>query len=344
MRSCRWVLFLALILAVANGTLLSGTRAWAGQDRLKPTPCTVAPRVLPEVAGDPAATPMPAAVVGFEADSWVDSPEDLPRGKPASAEVVSEITAAVQEYAGCFNSGEGLLFTAMLSDNAIAHLGSLEDAVAAFNDQAATDPRTIPWVRVGEVRELSDLRVGAVVRLGVLYGDGARGSPQEAFFIFVREGDRWQVDGQITGNVDASYATISPDDGVSSDSDSDDLLAAAPEGFMEVDSAIYAEPTLMSANLMIEAKLMVGFLGEDDRRGVSCQLFVIERGELSATVTAFCQTGEQLAGRSSYLDVEARSRKDGSDGVLYQCKDAALLAPNVAFSCTVELPASTPED
>jgi hypothetical protein len=342
MTSRALVLAFATMLVIAAGSLPSATDVGAKRDRLKPTPCTAAPRSLADSAGQPAATPLPLDVVGFEADAWVDTPEDLPQGEPASEEIVAEITATVQEYAGCFNSGDGWLFAAMLSDNAIAHLGSLEEVVAALNEQAASDPRTIPWVRVDQVRELSDTRVGAVVTLGVLYGDGAKGVPQEAFFIFVREGDRWLFDGQINGEVDSSHATISPGDGVTPEMDDERLLATAREGFMEVDSALYAEPTLVGARLKIEAKVMVGFVGEDDISGVACELFTIERGEDSATVTTFCRADDLLAGRAAYLEVDVSDLRSRGEGIPYRCEYVAPLAEHVAFSCTVAFPPLTP--
>lgn len=332
------VLAVVLTVVVTFASSPSVPEVAAKRDRLKPLPCTVEPRTLPGNAGQSVATPLPVSVVGFEADSWVDSPEDLPQGEPASQETVDEITASVQEYAGCFNTGDGLLTTAMLTNNALAYLGPLEDVVAALNDQAATDPRSVSWVRVDDVRQLPNARVGAVVTQGVVYGDGAKGVPQQAFFIFVREGDRWLFDGQINGNVDSSYATIRPGDGVSPDTENDRLLATARDGFMEVDSAMYAEPTLMGANLMIEAKVMVGFLGEDDVSRVTCELFTIERGAAGATVTTFCRADESLAGRAAYLVVDASNIRTRGDGIPYRCEDVAPLAVHVAFSCTVDFP------
>lgn len=342
MRVHALVLVVAMAVAVTSAMSLSFTDAGAKRDRLKPTPCTLAPRTLTELTGDPVETPRPIGVVGFEADVWVSKPEDLPQGEAANEEIVAEIAATMQEYAGCFNTGDGLLATAMLTDNAVAHVGPLDDVVAALDEQVASDPRTIPWVTVGQVRVLPDERVGAVVTQGVRYGDGAKGVPQQAFFIFVRDGDRWLVDGQISGDIDASYATISPGDGVSPEQDDERLLATARDGFMEVGSSMYAEPTLMSAMLKIEAKVMVGFNGEDNVGGVTCDLFTFERGEASVTVTTFCRADDLLAGRAAYLDVDASNLRTMGSGIPYRCEDVAPLAANVAFSCTVDLPPSNP--
>ena len=341
----RWhalVYAVLLMFGLIVASSLSVGEVGAKRDRLKPTPCTVAPRTLAEPHGKPAATPLPMDVVGFETDAWVDTPEDLPQGEPATEETVTEIEATMQEYAGCFNTGDGLLATAMISDNAIASLGVLEDAVAALHDPAASDPRTRPWVTVDQVRDLSNGRVGAVVTQGVRYGDGAKGVPQQVFFIFVREGDRWLVDGQINGNVDASYATISPGDGVSPEQDDERLLATARDGFMEVGSSMYTEPTMAGAKFKLEAKVMVGFLEEDEIDGVTCDLFVVERGAASATVTTFCRADDLLAGRAAYLDVDASNLRTMGGGIPYRCEDVAPLAEIVAFSCTVELPPVTP--
>lgn len=336
------VLAVALVIALLGPPVPSAIDVAAKRDRLRPTPCTVKPRTLSGNPGEAVGTQFPLDVVGFQPDAWVDTPEDLPPGEPASEATVAQITAIAQEFAGCFNTGDGLLATAILTDDAIAYLGSLEEVVTAYDDQAKNDPRSVSWVVVGEVRELSDVRVGAVVTQGVLYGDGAKGSPQRSFLIFAREDGRWLLDGQINGNVDSSYATISPGDGVTPEMDDDKLLATARDGFMEVDSAMYAEPTLIDAVLHIEAKVMVGFVGDDDVSGITCNLFTIERGETSATVTTFCRASESLAGRAAYLDVDARSLRTAADAIPYHCKDVAPLAAMVPFSCTVDLPPATP--
>ena len=79
MRVRALVLAVAMAVAVTSAVSLSFTDVGAKRDRLKPTPCTLAPRTLTGPTGHPVATPLPIGVVGFEADVWVSKPEDLPQ-------------------------------------------------------------------------------------------------------------------------------------------------------------------------------------------------------------------------------------------------------------------------
>ncbi len=63
----------------------------AQRDRLAPTACTVAPRTAANDAILAAATPVPASFKG----------SNLSRGESADPETVAQVTAAVQELAGC---------------------------------------------------------------------------------------------------------------------------------------------------------------------------------------------------------------------------------------------------
>jgi hypothetical protein len=98
----------------------------------------------------------------------------------------------------------------------------------------------------------------------------------------------------------------------------------------------------MGAELLVEALLMVGFESGDDLGGVGCELFVIERGERSATASALCRADEALVGRAAFLEVESYGPRQESDPTPNTCEDVALLATQIAFSCTVELPEPAP--
>lgn len=116
------------------------------------------------------------------------------------------------------------------------------------------------------------------------------------------------------------------------------ILSQARQGFNEVDSAVYVEPTMAGAKFTIEGLVMVGFLGNDDYGAVSCELFVIERGADSAVVSAFCRAEDDLAGRAAYLEVNAYGSQRGSEMPPHRCEDIAPLSAMVRFSCTVEIP------
>ncbi len=339
------VLAVALVTAVSGASLLSVPHASAKRDRLKPTPCTVAPRTLTDSSGQPAATPLPLDVVGFEADAWVDTPEDLPQGDPASEETVAEITAAVQAFAGCLNTGDGLRVTALMSDRAAAYLTGDEVLAAVLgpvseeNDSATIE---VAWLRLGDIVELEDGRAGTVVKFGVDYEGRTTGLPATFHFVFAKDDGRWLLDAQVNIESDA-YATISPDtEATPATIDDDALLDSARNGFAEVDSAMYAEPTMAGAKFSLVAMLMVGFLNEDDYPAdIGCEMFIFERGAVSATVSAYCRADPALAGRAAYLDVKAYGPDRGASGPLYGCEDVAALADQVIFSCTADLPLET---
>jgi hypothetical protein len=120
------------------------------------------------------------------------------------------------------------------------------------------------------------------------------------------------------------------------------IPSRATQGFNEVDSALYAEPTMAGAKFSIQAMLMVGFVGNDDYGGVGCDMFIFERGEASATVSAYCRAEEALSGRAAYLEAEVSGPHRGSMDAPSRCEDVALLASSMVFSCTVDLPKDAP--
>lgn len=315
---------LALVLA-----LLSPQAVEAKRERVEPTTCRVEPRSA-AYAATAAATPVPDAALVI--DTEVESPADLPQGGPAAPEKVGQITAFVQEYAGCVNSGDGSRIAAMMTESSLAYLGG-EAALAEHVGPDSAAAREIAWVSISEVRQLKDGCLGAVVAMGVSDGEQARPLRETAFWLFEEGGAGWLLAGQISGNVegytDGSTAVIAP-----AASSEQAILRSAKQGFTEVDSALYAEPTMMGAQFSIEAMLMVDSEIVGD---VACELFAIERGASSATITALCHADPSLAGRAAYLDVKVRGPRQGSGGTFGHCEDAAPLAEMMAFSCTVDL-------
>jgi hypothetical protein len=102
----------------------------------------------------------------------------------------------------------------------------------------------------------------------------------------------------------------------------------------EVDRVVYVEPTMADASLTIEAYVSSPFVG-DDLLDVTCDLFTIERGTGMSTVSAQCRTEEGMIVGEAFLTVMAYG-PDFSAG--NSCEDAAPLAAEMVFSCTVEDP------
>lgn len=331
------VLAVALVIASLVLPLLSVTAVSAKRDRLRPMPCAVEPKTLAAHSAQPAATPLPPGMAGIEADAFVDSPDDLLEGEPASDEIVAEITVFVQELSGCLNTVDGLHVAALMSDDAFASIGGekfRETVLGIGSDENDNATIEVAWVRVGDVVELQDGRTAAVVKFGVDYEGRTTGLPATFVLIFEHADDRWFLDGQIEGDA---YATISPGTAATPGATDDEaLLDRARNGYTEVDSAIYAEPTMVGARFSLEAMLMID--SDVYPADVGCEIFFFERGEVSATVSAYCGAGASLAGRAARLTVTANGPNRGVTGPAYYCEDIAPLAEHVIFSCTVELP------
>jgi hypothetical protein len=333
------VFAVSVVIALLGAPLLSTTDVSAKRDRLRPTHCTVEPRTLADDSAQPAATPLPPEIAGVEADAFVDSPDDLPEGEPASDETVAEITVFLQELAGCLNTVDGLRVAGLMSDDAVASIGgealraTVLGPVSDENDNATIE---VAWVRLGDVVKMQDGRAASMVKFGVDYEGRTTGLPTTFVLIFEHVDGRWLLDGQI--NIDSeAYATISPGTAATpAATDDEALLDRARNGFTEVDSAIYAEPTMVGARFSLEAMLMVD--SDVYPADVGCEIFFFERGEVSATVSAYCRAGASLTGRAARLTVTAYGPDRGVSGPAYYCEDIAPLAEHVIFSCTVELP------
>ena len=128
----------------------------AQRDRLAPTACMAAPGAVADDAIPAAATPVP--VSANEAGSGAD----LSLGEAGDPETVAQITAAVQELAGCLNTADAPRFAALLTDAAIAAGIDRNDFTPLFLQDGALEPGSggvpweIVWVRVRNVRVLPD--------------------------------------------------------------------------------------------------------------------------------------------------------------------------------------------
>jgi hypothetical protein len=322
------LLAVASLFALTLGLVAPG--ASAQRDRPAPTACTVTPRSVDVVATPAAATLVAESPVGVshESDGWIGGSADLPPGEPADPETVAQITAVARELAGCLNAADEPRLAALLTDAAVAAGVGRDDftpmLVAGMSEAGGSEARwEIAWVRVRDVKVLPDGRVRAAVGWGVTDDPELKPIAETNVHVYARAGDRWLLDAILRENTD---------------SDIDPILRRARQGFSEVDSALYAEPTMAGAKFSIEALVMVGFIGNDDYRGVSCEMFIFERGEDTATVSAFCRAEEALTGRAAYLRVQVYGPRRGNQSAPSSCEDAAPLAESLVFSCTVDVP------
>jgi hypothetical protein len=335
----RLMLVLAIAVAFAAPVAVSAAR----KNALPPTPCTVQPRTEAEVAAIVAATPTPGIDDGLDPDGWAPSPADLPRGESADPETVAAVTAAAREFAGCINAADVPRWLALMTDRSLPEVVGPDGVTAMFEATATPSPveivgPEIARVRVSNVRVLPDGRVGAVVVWGVTHNPDPKPSNEANFHIFQRVGDRWLLDEEISGYVQGERGAASPSEAGADTPVPVPSTGGAPEGYSEIDSVLYAEPTMAGAKFSIEAIVFVGFVGDDDVRDATCYLFAIKRGTGGTTVSAHCQADEVMIGREAYLDVKAYGPRRGNESAVSRCEDAAPLAADMVFSCTVEDP------
>jgi hypothetical protein len=341
----RLMLALAMAVAFAAPVAVSAAR----KNALPPTPCTVQPRTEAEVAAIvAAATPTPGVDEGLDPDGldpdgWASSPADLPRGESADPETVAAVTAAAREFAGCLNAGDVPRWLALMTDGSLPEAVEPDGVAALFEATGIPTPveivgPEIARVRVSNVRVLPDGRVGAVVVWGVTDNPDPKPSNEANFHIFQRVGDRWLLDEEIGGYVQGERGAASPSEAGAATPIPVPSAGGAPEGYSEIDSVLYAEPTMAGAKFSIEAIVFVGFVGDDDVRDATCYLFALERGTGGTTVSAFCRAEEALVGREAYLDVKAYDPRRGNESAVSFCEDAAPLVVDMVFSCTLEDP------
>ncbi len=324
----------ALTMAIAFTPTVVADR----EDRLPPAACLVSPRTASNEASPVAATPLP------EASTASDNGTELLPGEAADPATVEQITAAAQKLAGCLNAVDTLRLAALLTDAAVTagiergQFAPLFLASGASEPGSGETPWEIAWLRVRNVQVLPDGRVRAVITWGVTEDPQLKPIPESFVQVYARVADRWLLDAALRGNL-ASLGGAEPADGDSPAApDVDPILRRGTQGFTEVDSALYAEPTMAGAKFSIEALVMVGFVGNDDYAGVGCELFIFERGETTATISAYCRAEEALIGRAAYLDVSVYGPRRGSESSPTGCEDVAALADIQIFSCTVDLP------
>jgi hypothetical protein len=189
------VIVLTLCVLMVAGVPAAASQAGtpvAGSDALAAVACTVEPRAEDELRAlfrEVEATPLPGSLDASP------QPADPPKGAPADAQTVDEITATWQQYLACLSAGDQSRMFALLSDDMVRRqfvvdlaFGVTEDALFAYLAATPVPPlpdQAVPFVPFADVRVLDDGRVAVVGP-----GDGGRGDVR----IFIKQGDRWLLD------------------------------------------------------------------------------------------------------------------------------------------------------
>ena len=144
-----------------------------------------------------------------EAADVVQTPLPIPLGRPADPETKAEINALGRELIACFNAGDLLRATALMSDAGVRSFfnvdADIQVDVAAVQSGLETPPTPFPandqsrLIAVTDISVLDDDRVGAFI----VFNDPLnppRG-PATLLMLLAPEGDGWVVDDFISFTV-----------------------------------------------------------------------------------------------------------------------------------------------
>ena len=186
----------ALVAALAALALLgSAGLAQTAAFPITPDPaeCTVEPRSVEEVVAL-VAQATPAAMA--EAETVL-----VPVGALADAETVAGVTATVREVYACLNAGNSARAFALVTDDVIRGFAEAEPipeeelrAVLGVPPEAVPEGARSTILAITDVVQLPDGRVGALVA-SVDPPGGPEEGPTTTHLVFVRQGERWLVDG-----------------------------------------------------------------------------------------------------------------------------------------------------
>lgn len=164
-----------------------------------PSICTATPRTRDEVAAILADGTTPAESPSVEHES------DLPKGEPVDPETATQVVEISLQFVACLNAADWPRWLGMMTDNAIRQVGD-EESLNVFFDTVGTPQSDASGIvrttvfQVRDVRLMSDGRVGAVVEWGRIgaHSDGTS-ADEVNFHIFVRDGNTWLLDEEISG-------------------------------------------------------------------------------------------------------------------------------------------------
>jgi hypothetical protein len=143
---------------------------------------------LRAILADPLASP-----------SAVWTPGTMPEGRPADPETIAGITATLRELVACFNADEVLRAYGLYTDDYLQRIFSTQDPLTqGVYDALATPDPVDPDERsailaIEDVRVFDDGTVGANVTIRYALIP----VPKRFFFTFVRDGERWLIDGAL---------------------------------------------------------------------------------------------------------------------------------------------------
>jgi hypothetical protein len=160
-------------------------------DTPPPNLCRVAPisfQELQAILATPMATPGAAPT----------SPA-IPTGTPADPDTVAGITQTVRELIACFNADEVLRAYGLYTPDYLRRIFSSQDPLTPATYAALATPHLPDAGERSAILAIADVR---------LFADGTAGAnitiryphipvPKTFFFTFVREGDRWLIDGAL---------------------------------------------------------------------------------------------------------------------------------------------------
>ena len=190
-------------LSIVISGAVAGASASAQPATIFPDPseCDVDPRSVDAVEAIVAvATPTEHLLVDHE--------DQLPQGRPADAETVTDITAVARTYVACLNAADWPRAFALLSEQAVSDFLDSEQVAGLF--ATAGTPETdasgqieVALVEVRDVRVFDDGRVDAIVTWGRRPAPGDEVRDYETnFHTFVQVDGQWLLDEEISGRLE----------------------------------------------------------------------------------------------------------------------------------------------
>ena len=135
----------------------------------------------------------------------------MPAGTPADAATVDGVTATLHEALACLNANDPLRFMALFSDDMVKLFFAMQPMPPeAFPQLVASPVASPPDLWLGYLM-LHDIRILPDGRVAALSDDYDPTEPPYGvgtdFAIFVKVGDRWQIDSLIENVVIVGEAT-----------------------------------------------------------------------------------------------------------------------------------------
>jgi hypothetical protein len=127
------------------------------------------------------------------------APMTIPEGRPADPETIAGITATLRELIACFNADDVLRAYTLYTPAYIQRIFSTRDPLTQTDYDALATPHPADADERSAILGISDARVldDGTVGANVTIRYELIPVPKTFFFTFVREGDRWLIDGAL---------------------------------------------------------------------------------------------------------------------------------------------------